>query len=153
MPNSLANFLVRVIPKAVDDLETAFNRLPEDKRTWSPAETSRSALNQMAEVAMLNGSSAETIKNRAFPEFDMETYFKQLTELSTDWPTVKAMLDANTAAAIAAIESVPESDLQIEIPSPFGPLTLEQIMAYPYWNTCYHEGQINYIASILGCLN
>jgi hypothetical protein len=154
MSNSLSNFLARAIPKAVADAEAAFLRLPEDKRTWSPAATSRTALNQMAEVAMLNGNTAQTIADRAFPaDFDMDTYFKDLTALSTDWPKVKAMLDANTAKAVAAIEAVPESDLQVEIQSPFGPLKLEQIMAYPYWNTCYHEGQINYIASILGCLD
>jgi hypothetical protein len=28
-------------------------------------------------------------------------------------------------------------------------MTLEQIMSYPYWNMCYHEGQVNYIAAML----
>ncbi len=31
-------------------------------------------------------------------------------------------------------------------------MTVAQIASYPYWNMCYHEGQINYIASMLGCL-
>jgi hypothetical protein len=31
-------------------------------------------------------------------------------------------------------------------------MTLANIIAYPYWNMSYHEGQVNYIASMLGCL-
>jgi hypothetical protein len=35
---------------------------------------------------------------------------------------------------------------------PWGPMTVSQILGYPFWNMCYHEGQINYIASMLGTL-
>ena len=31
-------------------------------------------------------------------------------------------------------------------------MTLAQVIAYPHWNMSYHEGQINYIASMLGLL-
>jgi hypothetical protein len=31
-------------------------------------------------------------------------------------------------------------------------MTPAQMITYPHWNMTYHEGQINYIASILGCL-
>ncbi len=38
------------------------------------------------------------------------------------------------------------------IPMPWGPMTVAQMITSPHWNMTYHEGQINYIASILGCL-
>jgi len=34
-----------------------------------------------------------------------------------------------------------------------GNQSLAEVMAYPYWNMSYHQGQINYIASLLGCLD
>jgi hypothetical protein len=53
---------------------------------------------------------------------------------------------------VETIGKTHDSDLGIEIEMPCGAMTLEQIVSYPYWNMCYHEGQINYIASMLGCL-
>jgi hypothetical protein len=120
---------------------------------WTPAASARSALNQIAEVAVLNGNVADTILKRAFPtDFTMDVYITQLEELSNDWHKAKQKLEANTARVVTAIETVGEHELDTEIETPFGKLKLEQIISYPYWNTCYHEGQINYIASILGCL-
>jgi len=49
LPNRLQDFLAPAAAKASAELVTAFLRLPEDKRTWSPAVTARSALDQMAE--------------------------------------------------------------------------------------------------------
>ena len=40
----------------------------------------------------------------------------------------------------------------VEIPMPWGPMTIGRMITYPQWNMTYHEGQINYLASLLGCL-
>ena len=55
------------------------------------------------------------------------------------------------AKATAAIRSVPDADLEVKIDMPWGLMTLAQLMAYAQWNMTYHLGQINYIASVLGC--
>jgi uncharacterized damage-inducible protein DinB len=85
--------------------------------------------------------------------FDLEGLERQKAELRNDWSKLKSLLDQNTARVVAAVRTVPDKDLQQEIPMPWGPMTLTQIMDYPYWNARYHEGQINFIASMLGCLN
>jgi len=41
----------------------------------------------------------------------------------------------------------------VEVQMPWGMMTLAQIISYPYWDMSYHEGQINYLASMLVCLN
>jgi uncharacterized damage-inducible protein DinB len=153
MPNTLQQFLAGATQKAAADLEAAVLRLPEEKRGWSPAEQSRSALDQAAECAILNGGVANLIQTRVFPQgFDFAAFEKTKQELAQDWSAVKALLDENTPKAIAAIGAVSDEDLGIEIQMPWGPSTLAQIISFPYWNMSYHEGQINYIASILGCL-
>jgi hypothetical protein len=136
------------------NVEEALMRIPEGKRGWAPAESSRSAMDQAAEVAMLNGASADLIKDRAWPaDFDMEAYFAAKEKLAADWPTLKAMLDANTEKLVKTILSLKDDELAVSVETPFGTKTVAELVGYPYWNMSYHEGQINYIASILGCLD
>ena len=99
------------------------------------------------------GQTVQMITERSWPaNYDFEQYLKEKANLAQDWDAVQSMLAENTATVAATIRSVQDEDLGIEIQMPWGPFTLAQILSYPYWNMSYHEGQINYIASILGCL-
>ena len=151
--SSVQEFLAAAALKASADLETAVLRVPEDKRTWSPMGDARTALDMAAECAMLCGSTAELMKSRKWDtNFDFAEYVRLKDELAKDWDVIKTLLTKNVAIAMAAIKAIPDEDLSIEITMPFGTMTLAQIAAYPYWNMSYHEGQINYIASMLGTL-
>lgn len=153
MPHTLQDFLATAIQKAATDLEAALLRLPEDKRSWSALDKARTALDQVAECAMLNGSTAELIQARRWAtDFDFAEYQLAKNELQADWDRLQPMLKQNTEKVIAAVRAVPDEDLSSAIEMPWGPMTLAQIVAYPYWNMSYHEGQINFIASMLGCL-
>jgi len=154
MPHTLQEFLALAVQKAAADLETALLRLPEDKRNWRPAEQSRTALDQVAECAILNGSTVDLIETRVFSaDFDYAEFTRAKDELSQDWDALRSLLHENTSRVVAAIRALPDADLDIQVNMPWGPMTLAQVIAYPYWNMTYHEGQINYIASMLGCLN
>ncbi len=151
--NTLQNFLAETIPQAVADLETALMRLPEDKRNWSAGGDARTAIDMLAEVAIVNGDAAEMIETRkGMANFDLEKLVRHKAELCVDRSKLKTLLDANTYRVVAAICTVSDEDLQQEISMPWGPMKLMHIMEYPYWNAKYHEGQINFIASMLGCL-
>ena len=151
--NTLQTFLATAIPKASADLETALMRVPEDKRSWSAGGDARSALDMVAEIAILNGTTAQVIQNRTYPgSFDWEGYAREKAELAANWPALKTMLDENTARVVEVIRALPDEALSAEAQMPWGPMTLAQLASYPYWNACYHEGQINFIASMLGCL-
>ena len=153
MPNTLQAFLAGATQKAADDLIAALNRLPDDKRNWNPMGEARTALDMVAECAILNGETAQLIQTRKFNEgFDLADLARQKAELAQDQDALLALLKENTGKVIAALRACPESDLGEQVSMPFGPLTFAQIISYPYWNMSYHEGQINYIASMLGCL-
>jgi hypothetical protein len=153
MPNTLQEFLATAIPKAAVDLETALRRLPEDKWNWSAMGDARSALDMVAEAALLNDMT-QIVTTRSFPkEYDMESYTRAKSELAQDWERMRPMLHENAARSAATVRTVPDEDLGIEIQMPWGPYTISQIISYPYWNMSYHEGQINFIASMLGCLD
>ena len=153
MSNTLQDFLGTATQQAATDLEKALMRLPEEKRNWSPAEKARTAMDQVAECAILNGSTCELIKSRTWnADYDFPEFLRKKEELARDWNAMKSLLEENTAKVIATIREAPDEDLGVVVQMPWGPMTLAQIIAYPYWNMTYHEGQINYIASILGCL-
>ncbi len=153
MPHTLQDFLASATLKAAADLETALLRIPEDKRGWSVMGDARTALDMAAECAMLCSSTAELMKSRVWDtNFDFAEYVRTKDELAKDWNAVKELLAKNTAFAIDSINAIPDEALSAEITMPFGTMTLAQIAAYPYWNMSYHEGQINYIASMLGLL-
>lgn len=154
MSNTLQSFLAQATTKAAVDLQTALERLPVDKRNWNPADNSRSALNQVAECAIMNGFIAAMMPTKTWSQdFDFQRYQKDRDELAEDEHRAISLLQENTAKAVEQTRNVPDDDLNIEIAVPWGTQTLAEIMAYPYWNMKYHEGQINYIASLLGPLN
>ena len=154
MPKTLQTFICGAIEKTRVELETAVIRLPEDRRNWSPMGTARTALDMVAECALLHATTAGVIRNRAFdPAFDFGKYGEEKAALAQDWPKLQLLLQANSATIAAAISEVPDQDLDQSISMPWGPMALADIIAYPYWNMSYHLGQINYLASMLDCLD
>lgn len=151
MANPLQNFLANAAIKAAADLETALLRVPQEKRSWSAMGDARTALDMVAECAILNGSTAGLIEHRQFTT-DFQQYALDKASLAQDEAAALSLLHENVAKVAEAIRSLPDDDLPIEVAMPWGPMTLEQIISYPYWNMSYHEGQINYIASMLGQL-
>lgn len=128
-------------------------RLPEEKRSWSAGGEARSALDMVAECVILNGSTAETIQMRASPAASAyATYSRDKADLCENWPALKTLLDENTTRMVEVIRALPDEELSVEVQMPWGAMTLTQLASYPYWNMSYHEGQINFIASMLGCM-
>ena len=147
------DFLAESTLKAAQELEAALLQLPEEKRNWSAGGTARTAAHMAAEVALLNGDTADMIASRnGLVNFDVDALNRRIAPLCEDWPALQAMLHTNSARVAQAMREVPDEDLKLEISMPWGPMAMSEIMAYPYWNASYHTGQINFIASILGCL-
>jgi len=151
--SSMQSFLVEATKKQAEQLEAAMKRIPEDKRDWSPMGNARSAMDQYAECAILTGSTAKLIKVRSWDnQGSMDDYFNQKNDLAKDYNGAKKLMAENLPKIAEAIESVQDKDLDVKVDMPWGPMALKDIISYPYWNMSYHEGQINYIASMLGTL-
>lgn len=153
MPATIQGFLAAATEKASEDLVAALLRLPEDKRAWSPDEKARTALDQVIECALLNGYTADLLQSRRWAADAMEVFQRDKAALTAqDWETLHARLQENTARVAAVIRAVPDDALAEDIAMPWRTQTVAEIMAYCHWNMTYHLGQINYIASLLGCL-
>ncbi len=151
MSMTLQEFLAAATQKAADDLAEAFLRLPEDKRGWSAGGNARTALDQVAECALLNGYTGELIQARKWNASHFDDYLPRKEALiASGWDALHVRLQEGTQEEIRAIRAVPNDALSEEIEIPSGKETVASILAYPYWNMTYHLGQINFIASILG---
>ena len=155
MPNTLQDFLADAAEKASASLVTAFLSLPADRRAWEPTDTARSALDQVVECALLNGTSADLIVTRR-PNDDYPYHRLHAEAQARGWEYVRALLAENTQRVAAVIRDVPDDALDAEVALPWNLAyhwerqTLTQVLAFPYWNMMYHQAQINYIASLLG---
>jgi len=149
MPNTLQDYLATATQKASADLAAALLRLPEDKRGWSPGEKSRTALDQVAECAILNEYTAELIQTRTWQADWFADFPAAKAKAAQDWGTLQARLQEGAARVAAAIADVPDEALADEIQLFGRTMALAEVMARSYWNMTYHEGQIVYIGSLL----
>jgi hypothetical protein len=149
----LQNFFAEATTKSTDELLKAYLNIPEDKRGWSPMGDARSAIDQVAECALISEFTVGIIKNKAWPDnYDMAAFMTAKSDLAKDENALIALLKENTAKTAEAIKKVTDEDLGMVIHMMWGDHTISEVIAYQYWNASYHLGQINYIASMLGCL-
>lgn len=150
MPVTLQKHFADATRLAARDLLDATLLLPEDKRSWKPLEKGRSALDQIAECAMINGNSLSILQTHRFSMLDMDAWLAAKAKLAEDWEQCSASLLSSADEAAEAILAVPDDQLSIEIATPWRPMSVTDIIVYPYWNMSYHQGQITYIHSLLG---
>ncbi|MBC8135631.1 MAG: DinB family protein [Fibrella sp.] len=144
------DFLASSTEQGAKNLLAALLALPEEKRGWRPAETARPALDLVAECALNNGYTATMIRNRTWGAPPHDEYMAIRSKVAAEsLSELQELLEANTQRVIAAIQATPDDAMDVEIDTPYGIMTIAQSIGYPYWNMSYHEGQINYIASML----
>jgi len=154
MSLSTQEFIATSTIRAAQDLEKALLELPEEKRAWKASPASRSALNMVAECAVMAEATISMIQTGAFPSEAASIAFRaEITALADDWPKLQALLHENTAKVAEAIRAVPDEALLKEFVLPWETITMSTTMSYPYWNMSYHMGQINFIAGILDTPN
>lgn len=68
-----------------------------------------------------------------------------------DWEALRARLEENTRRAAGAIRVVPDDALSDAMVTVWKTRTVADVIGHALWNMTYHEGQIHYLASLLGC--
>lgn len=153
----LQNQLVRMTQKALDDLIRAVEAMPEDKLDWSPAPTSRSALNQLKEVAVSTRYLCGLLREGKAPDGESHgaaSVGAQMGEITTV-SQAKERAREGTAELCSLIVAYPDDKLDEDVVLPFGGgirMTMADCLGLHYWNLTYHCGQVNYVQTILGDL-
>ncbi|MCB8932689.1 MAG: hypothetical protein M9921_10300 [Fimbriimonadaceae bacterium] len=146
--------MIRLTQGAADHFVHSIKAMPAEKLEWSVNDAGRTAMDQFREIAQSPMWAVPLLKARSFPPFDPEVMAKAKEERDQwDLATCETRYRENLEALYAEIRALPDDELAIEIVLPFaGGITqsMADIMAYPYWNTVYHLGQINFIQILYG---
>ena len=144
---------VRMTQEALADLIRAVEALPEDKRDWKPAESARSALDQLREVALSPQFHRSILATGQPPAPELHAQLgRQAAEL-TDLESCRSAALQATSDLCSAISQLPDGWLEREVTLPFKramTVSLADVCFLHYWNTVYHLGQVNYLQTLLG---
>jgi hypothetical protein len=152
---NISQFLATRIRKAGEGLHTACEKMPEDKITWHPKTSEgvgRDALDQLLECAYFNGWYARALNTRTQPAFESSDY-KAQTEAHANKTAALRWFQQETNALADAVAAFPASSLGDTIQDPLHNTQTtwaDFAVDLLYWNTVYHEGQVNYIQVLYG---
>ena len=135
--------------RGCENLIASMLAMPEDKRNWKPMGTGRTVNDLLMECILVNLKWAATLRNRAYTRVGSEIA-EPLRGISADSQSLIDHLNQSTAELIDAIRSVRDDELVEMIKTPFGSYSLADCCLIAYWNSVYHEGQINYIQTLYG---
>lgn len=142
--------LSRLIRGSYTDLYRAAQNLGENI-TWQPLDRGRSALDQIQEAAGFALLGAEIFEQQAMPPFDPEGMNRLRANHDTPEKAL-TLLEEASAKLASALEIFPPEKLDHRIILPFGDgaeRSFAEIAMLIYWNTVYHEGQVNYIETLI----
>lgn len=156
MSVNLSQYLAGKIRSAGNALHDAVAKMPEDKLSWHPKTSEgegRDALDQALECAYLNEWVAKGYSSGSMPAIDWDDY-KVQTNARRNKAACLAWLKSSTDALAGAIAAFPADKLGDATIDPVhdGKATTWADFAIDlfYWNTVYHEGQVNYIQVLYG---
>ena len=145
-------FLNLLTERRVKSLFEVARTIPADRLAWEPAPGARSALNILQEVSTAVDAFWQIYTDRRM-DWSPESYSEWLNrrESLTDIDDLETACLASTARLAEFTLTVPTEELldNVELPFP-GDHDVAEILSYHYWNVSYHEGQLNYIVSLIG---
>lgn len=124
-----------------------------EKATWIAMDEGRTALDQLAECAVIGGYMVDVIATKTMPEMNeamMEQYVSDKASV-TSVTQGEELLLANTTRLCDVIREVPDTDLGEKM-SFWGPepWLFCNVMAHHLMNVQYHIGQVNFIQTLYG---
>lgn len=121
-----------------------------DRIKWRPLSKGRSALDQILECGWLYLFSAQIFSEQGVPPIDSSFFEKLYAENNTREKALALLARAGEDFA-QSLEAFPSDKLEERVVLPFGgglERTFVELALMCYWNTVYHEGQVNYIQTL-----
>ncbi len=141
--------LAQMVRNSAGALGKAASELGE-QFTWKPLDKGRSAHDQVLEVANIYLMTKQIIETGDMPPIDRSAHTQAMQEFDTPDKALKQLEDAADLLAVA-VEVAPTERLAKVVRLPFGggvDKTIAEVVLMCYWNTVYHEGQVNYIQTL-----
>jgi hypothetical protein len=152
-----------IIPKVEAEFLLFKNRLikvlamtPDDKINWSPSPTARTPLQQVAHVA-LSIKGMQGMCNGEVMDFSniaaVDAEWREAEKAFATREQVLALLEANSDAYIAWLDSLTPEQVASTLELPIGPHPLAEAITWVVDHTRSHTSQIEYIQTIYGDLD
>lgn len=132
-----------------------FSYVPDDKLTWSPAPSAKSAIQIAAHTALYPARFAQMIRDRAVPQ--PENLEAWLAEREAEEATVttreqvEEAFRAGTKEVIEALDGLTLEDLELELDSGQGwSMPMRFVMSLPGFHATLHCGQIDFLQTCWG---
>ena len=143
---------------AVDGMEMFlrnFSKVPDDRLSWTPTPTAKSALRIAAHTALYAGRFAKMIRDRKLPIVDnLEAWEASLAAEEGAVGTrsdVERIFREGTDQVLAAFDSITEEELLLDLDSGQGwTMSMSFLLTLPGWHAVLHTGQIDFLQTCWG---
>lgn len=150
--------VARCKQSAVQAMETFlkhFSYVPDDKLTWTPTPTAKSAIRIAAHTALYAGRFAKMIRERRLPPTDNLAEWlaeREAEEIAiTSREEVERVFRAGTAEVLAALDTLTPDEMELSLDSGLGwSVPMKSLMSLPGWHVVLHTGQIDYLQTCWG---
>lgn len=138
-----------------DRLLKTFAAVPDDKVTWSPSPTAKSALRIVAHIGVTNFGFTGLLRGQEsqFASFEeLFAYFDHEEAKITSREQAVKLIEDSSNAVLAALDELSEEKMASEVKGPFGTMPMTFWMALPGRHADNHASQIDYLQTIWGDL-
>ena len=148
---SLAKHVIAQTEWALRDYVLAVESVPADKEKWKPTPQSRHVLDLVQECGFVNMRWAAILRAQDWVERE-ENDLADYNAANATLERAIATLRETTQEFLEVVAGVPEQSYDKVIvtpwPGPWTEVTVGGAMLHAHYHLCYHEGQINYIATM-----
>ena len=134
-----------------------FSFVPDDKLTWTPTPTAKSAIRIAAHTALYAGRFARMINDRKLPSSD--NLAEWLAQVNAEEAAITSRIEMEsvfrkgTDEVIAALDSLTPEAIGSSLDSGLGwSMPMTRLMNLPGWHATLHAGQIDYLQTCWGDL-
>jgi len=127
-----------------------FSHVPDDKLTWTPTPSSKSALRIAAHTALYAGRFAQMIRDKRIPmpeNLDEWLAQRNAEEIAvTNREDIEKIFCEGTKQVLAALDALKPEDLELSLDSGQGwSMPIKQVTELPSFHAIVHTGQIDFL--------
>lgn len=141
------------VARASGMLLKTFEFVPDDKLTWSPSDTARSALWIVGHCGQANRAFAQGMRGEAFPRMDMAQFGQMVWNAGRDIKsreeTVRSVQES-TAEILAALDGLTPEKIAGSVQTAMGPMPMSFWMTFADGHMMGHACQVEYLQTIWG---
>lgn len=131
--------------------------VPDEKLSWSPSSTSRSAIGLAAHCGLTSRAFVDLMVGRMpDPMPSLEVFFRDLVsaEKAIDSrEAANALIDDSTEELISAIKSLSDEQIASSPETPFGPIPMTYLLGLFSSHIDGHIAQLEYLQTVWGDFN